>query len=382
MTFPLHIDGTTILGFIALAQAVLLCLYMGIFYRNKIEIVLLICFLSCIIIGLGHDVLLHSRLLIYFPQMLGLNPFSTYLYGPILLFIAIRLIWPARRFKAYDLLHFIPFAIHFSSHWKNYSIDRESKLDSIIQFYQYLELHSSNTQISLTDLLQSLMYYSHRFIYIGVILYLLHKYNHRFDKALVQRQRFAKLFVAGAISYSVSWLLLRLIHETGLMFNDMDLLMFNLIALSLSIIALALFFFHYNLDDVFTIRSTEKYQSNPMTVELSQKIVEQVEVILLNEQWYCEPDLKLSDVSDKLGLSTQIISQAINSHSSKNFNDFLNNFRMEHVKHQLLLTENADADIMQLAFNSGFNSKATFYRVFKERVGHTPSQFRKQNFTN
>jgi AraC-like DNA-binding protein len=310
--------------------------------------------------------------------MLGLHPFSTYLYGPILLLIAIRLIWPERRFKGYDLLHLIPFVIHFITHWENYSNDSNSKLKSITLFYENLAQHSLNTFSSLSDLMQMLMYYSHRFIYIGVVIYLLKKYNQKFENALVQRQRFAHILFYGSIVYSIIWFVLRILNETGLIFSDMNLMMFDLVMLSIVIIVLALFLFRYNLDDVFSTRSTTKYQSNPMTIELSQKIVEQVEALLLNEKWFSDNELKISDVSDKLGLSTQMISQAINSHNNKNFNDFINEYRMEDIKLQLLKPENANTDILHLAFNSGFNSKATFYRIFKNRAGLTPSQYRKQ----
>jgi AraC-like DNA-binding protein len=85
----------------------------------------------------------------------------------------------------------------------------------------------------------------------------------------------------------------------------------------------------------------------------------------------------LAHLAEQSGLSTQLISQALNTQQQMNFNDFLNQFRLTHIKAQLADPANSKADIQQLSLQNGFNSKATFYRVFKDKVGMTPSEFRK-----
>ena len=96
------------------------------------------------------------------------------------------------------------------------------------------------------------------------------------------------------------------------------------------------------------------------------------------QQLFCDGQLKIAHLADQLGLSTQLISQAINSELNLSFNDYINQLRLAHIKTALRLAENKNADIQELALESGFNSKATFYRVFKEKVGMTPSAYRKQ----
>jgi AraC-like DNA-binding protein len=60
-----------------------------------------------------------------------------------------------------------------------------------------------------------------------------------------------------------------------------------------------------------------------------------------------------------------------------NFNDYVNQFRVGEVKKKLLQAEWAHLTITGIAFESGFNSKASFQRIFKEQTGMSPSEFRK-----
>ena len=73
------------------------------------------------------------------------------------------------------------------------------------------------------------------------------------------------------------------------------------------------------------------------------------------------------------------ISQVLNEHMNQNFFDFINRYRIEWVKELLSDPGNNDQKIFSLAYDSGFNSKSTFYNLFKKTVGVTPTVFRQQN---
>ena len=74
-----------------------------------------------------------------------------------------------------------------------------------------------------------------------------------------------------------------------------------------------------------------------------------------------------------MGTNEQTISRLINSHFKKSFTDLVNHYRVEEAKQRLLSEETA---ITVIAFEVGFNSIASFNRVFKEKVGSSPSEFR------
>lgn len=97
-----------------------------------------------------------------------------------------------------------------------------------------------------------------------------------------------------------------------------------------------------------------------------------IENIMVHDKLYLESELSLSDLALKLKTNTSILSAAINSKFGKNFNDFVNEYRVEEFKKQIKLPENQHYTLLAVAFDCGFNSKATFNRAFKKFTGQAP----------
>jgi len=91
--------------------------------------------------------------------------------------------------------------------------------------------------------------------------------------------------------------------------------------------------------------------------------------------WWRDPDLDLADLARKLGTNTAYLSRGLNEGLGLGFAEAINGLRVEHVAARL--RDGADGDILTLAIDAGFGSKATFNRVFKERFGVTPSAYRR-----
>lgn len=100
---------------------------------------------------------------------------------------------------------------------------------------------------------------------------------------------------------------------------------------------------------------------------------------LRDTQSYLDPTLSLKELADSLQMPPLQLSQTINSQLGKNFNELVNGFRVEAVKEKLLDTSQAHLSILGIAFECGFNSKATFNRTFKQLTGFTPSQYVKSH---
>jgi len=94
-----------------------------------------------------------------------------------------------------------------------------------------------------------------------------------------------------------------------------------------------------------------------------------------NQKPYLQPDITLKMLSDELKVTSEYLSEIINSDLNKNFFDFINHYRIEEFKNQCKNDKNKHLNIIGLAFNCGFNSKATFNRVFKKVTGQTPSEY-------
>jgi len=94
---------------------------------------------------------------------------------------------------------------------------------------------------------------------------------------------------------------------------------------------------------------------------------------------YLKSDLKISELADSLSVPYHQLSQLINDEFLVNFYDFINKYRVEDAK-KLLIEDSRNYKILAIAYEVGFNSKATFNRVFKKFTDHTPSEF-KEKFT-
>jgi len=92
-----------------------------------------------------------------------------------------------------------------------------------------------------------------------------------------------------------------------------------------------------------------------------------------SEGWYLEAGLSIRDVSSRMATNESYVSRSLNQGSGQSFNQFINGLRIEHAK---TLINDGGTSILNIAYDSGFNSKATFNRVFKNKTGQTPSQFK------
>ena len=100
-----------------------------------------------------------------------------------------------------------------------------------------------------------------------------------------------------------------------------------------------------------------------------------IETLFREEKLFENPELTLTDVAKKLETNVAVISKTINQGFQMNFNDCINNYRIESVKNRFANGEHKKSTLLGIAFDSGFNSKATFNRAFKKNTGKTPKEF-------
>lgn len=131
------------------------------------------------------------------------------------------------------------------------------------------------------------------------------------------------------------------------------------------------------------ISETPGFRNVSMGNEQEQEaLVQAIHRVMDEKELYLDPELSLERLAQAMGLSSKLISSAINRRINKNFFEFVNDFRTERAKSIIASGAGADS-MMQVMEQSGFNSKSTFNRCFKRSTGMTPSEYRdslKQNF--
>ncbi len=90
---------------------------------------------------------------------------------------------------------------------------------------------------------------------------------------------------------------------------------------------------------------------------------------------YLNPTLTLIELASALKLSPKVVSRHINAGFGQSFNDYVNSYRVEEVKRRLKTSDLEKLTIMGIAYESGFNSKTTFNRIFREFTGTVPSGY-------
>lgn len=91
-----------------------------------------------------------------------------------------------------------------------------------------------------------------------------------------------------------------------------------------------------------------------------------------------DPLLSMPKLADAIGATPNQLSHVLNQHLGKSFFDFVNEVRVDEASR--LLIEEPNRTILDIATEVGFNSKSTFNQAFKKITGHTPSNYRQNNF--
>lgn len=100
-------------------------------------------------------------------------------------------------------------------------------------------------------------------------------------------------------------------------------------------------------------------------------------LVLLLEQtgMHTRPGLTLEELAHELGLPVRYVSYLLNSYFSTSFHHFINAYRVKEVIRKINDPSQKHKTLLALAFESGFNSKSSFNKVFKDHTGHSPSQY-------
>lgn len=106
--------------------------------------------------------------------------------------------------------------------------------------------------------------------------------------------------------------------------------------------------------------------------DFEKKLIKLLEV----DKIYTKPEITIDGIAERIGIPTYLTSKIINQKLNTNFYTLINKYRLEEVKFELLNSK--DKTIIEIAYQAGFNSKTTFYDVFKKNTGLSPSEFKKQ----
>jgi len=129
--------------------------------------------------------------------------------------------------------------------------------------------------------------------------------------------------------------------------------------------------------DVKEIAEPVRYKESNLKKEQSEIYLQKLQSLMIQKEVYLDCEINLSRLSKLLAITPHHLSQVINGNLNLNFFDFINSYRIERAKKMLKSEKHLDFTILDIAFESGFNNKASFNQAFKKHMQMTPSQYRK-----
>lgn len=111
---------------------------------------------------------------------------------------------------------------------------------------------------------------------------------------------------------------------------------------------------------------------DPKSTEYFKKQLLQV---VSEEEPYLDPDLSLRSLAKRLDMHPNQLSWLLNNVFERNFNEFVNQYRVKSFQKMAKDPKNGHLTIMAIAYDCGFNSKSVFNTYFKKVTGTTPRQF-------
>lgn len=125
-------------------------------------------------------------------------------------------------------------------------------------------------------------------------------------------------------------------------------------------------------------RSAGRYSTSRLDGERQAELAGRISKAMEEEQLFCSPDFSLDMLAESVGSNSRYVSQAINEAFSKNFSNYVNEYRVRLACERLSDIDGyGSLTIKAIGESVGFKSNTTFLTVFKRSTGITPSLYLK-----
>lgn len=373
--------------FLAIGSFQGIVLFLLLFFDSRMSLASKILGLCCLVLGLFFIVPFITSGLV--PT--GLYPMAVWLFflpvlmGPLVYLYCRKVVFD-EPFKSTDWLHFLPLPACYLLN-----------MDALFIYHEEFRLWIIGGQApTLRVWLSEYILFIVAFIYTVAAAFVIRNYHQRaldnlsnFNPAVF---KWLSLLIAASI---VVWVGKAIMSFTDFNVAEMIVISDALIVVMIYLIALA----QWRNPKIFTLShvqdataKSEVPSSEPETqsqaqsknqaggvidedirTSLYQSMLDEFEKNALHQ----DSQLTLTKLAQITGISTHHLSEVLNKHAGKNFNQFVNAYRIKEVCERL--KTNSNEKLLDIAFEAGFSSKSTFNTLFKKITGQTPTHYREQH---
>lgn len=326
--------------------------------------------LASLLFGFGlmmaEYVLWWTRYIYRFPHfaMLGLQ--VPFLFGPLLWFYqrwVYERYWP----KGKDYLWFLPFVLAVIPFLPWYFCEAPSKIQALQQ----------QTAYPIKPWVRQLLLYTRLGYLLAFALWIL-RYAYQQSKINTSINTWTR---------GLAWAFLGFALCYGSYFVLVGFTFFNLnwdyqISLAMTIFVFFIAYAGYTQPTVFDGLGWQNPVALPKTKDtgLPASALQVIEMKLHNlmqeEALYQEAELSLEQLAQRLQVSRYHLSQAINQQIGCNFYEYINRLRLEKARKLLVSASTSELSVKEIAYQSGFNNKVSFYNAFRKKYGVSPLSYK------
>ena len=110
--------------------------------------------------------------------------------------------------------------------------------------------------------------------------------------------------------------------------------------------------------------------------EVLQELADRLQRSMKTEKLFTQPDLSLHALAQAFEVKPYLITESLNQILGKSFKQFINEYRLAEVKEMLASNQFENFTLLGIAYEAGFNSKASFNRVVKQMTGKSPKELK------
>lgn len=296
---------------------------------------------------------------------------SFLLFNPALFIYICSLVVKGFRLKRSMLLHLLPFAI----------TEISAYITTIPLTFKNFFLTDSAFGFRIAFAIINMVSW---LVYLPLSIRLMHQYrmNLQNEKSNIDKGQNLNWLLFVSIFYIVYCIIAIILGFTSV-FLEYDITILTYYNYSVLLILIYLISFYGLYQKKIEIQTepdsrsdTVSYKNSILSSETKQAIREKIITYIEKEKAYLNPNLNMDLLSEAINYPKYQITEVLNVEIGKNFFQFVNFYRIEEVKKKLQEPK-LKYSIEAIGYECGFNSKSSFYTVFKNLTGITPVAFRK-----
>jgi AraC-like DNA-binding protein len=346
---------------------------------NRRATLILAALLLCFLPAIGEEFIEVSGLTTRLPHTIGSSITVDFLIAPLLLFYARSLTEPDARYRRRDLIHFAPFALAVLALLPWYAQSGAAKLRSLDG-----GVPAAMQVVVILKIIVAVAY-------VTLVIRHLHRFVKRPGNPNARDPNvlwFLRAMVALACVAAGS-VVIGLLPRAGVAIPiDSDAL--GTLFMGGSIYLISFLLIRHPFAPVRVAPASEpgavravrvKYESSPLDQAQKRHYLDRLTRHMEAEKPFRDMQLSLEKLASAIDIRPGYLSQVLNEQVGVNFYEFVNTYRVGEVQMRIAAGEHASRTLLSLAYESGFNSKASFNRAFKRVTGLTPSEYARRQLS-